>query len=544
MPSVRVFSPGLRSRYALKECRFLKLKGSCRDFARGPLLAARSRSKSCSSMAAAQAERLKTALQPLDGFDRAMEGIYRTTADGRLLAANRSFARMLGFDDVDHALSAITEVSRDLWEDPDQRTAFLVELEKHGSIEGYECRLKGRDGARIWASVNSRRVCGEHGVLLYLEGFIQDITAKKEAEKLLRDSEERYRASFEQAAVGTLHTSFDGRIMRCNRRFAEIVGYEPEELVGLTFQEITPPGDRPPSSSALQNLMGGAVPHFSFEKRYVRKDGSLTWVNLIITRKEVEERLAIAQESLRKSEERYRTAFQMTLDAVNLNCLSDGMFVDCNRAFLSILGFTREDVIGRTSVELDIWADPRDRQKLLEMLNKDGVCRNLEARFRKKSGEVIWGLMSASLIELDGVRSILSITRDISEAKKAENEIKRLAFYDPLTGLPNRRMLLDRLRQTLRSGRRSGRKCALLFIDLDNFKTLNDTLGHHTSDLLLQEVARRLILCLRESDTAARIGGDEFVVIIDNLSPDTEEAAAQAKAVAEKYSPRPPSHTC
>ena len=184
-------------------------------------------------------------------------------------------------------------------------------------------------------------------------------------------------------------------------------------------------------------------------KRYVRKDGSLTWVNLIITiqrdseghpvhfitmvqdidaRKEVEERLAIAQESLRKSEERYRTAFQMTLDAVNLNCLSDGMFVDCNRAFLSILGFTREDVIGRTSVELDIWADPRDRQKLLEMLNKDGVCRNLEARFRKKSGEVIWGLMSASLIELDGVRSILSITRDISEAKKAENEIKRLAF--------------------------------------------------------------------------------------------------------------------
>ena len=178
--------------------------------------------------------------------------------------------------------------------------------------------------------------------------------------------------------------------MRCNRRFAEIVGYAPEELVGLTFQEITPPGDRPPSSSALQNLIGGAVPNFSFEKRYVRKDGSLTWVNLTITiqrdseghpftsspwsqdinaRKEAEERLAMAQESLRKSEERYRTAFQMTLDAVNLNRLSDGMYVDCNRAFLSISGYTREEVIGRTSVELDIWADLRDRQKMLEMLN-------------------------------------------------------------------------------------------------------------------------------------------------------------------------------
>jgi diguanylate cyclase (GGDEF)-like protein/PAS domain S-box-containing protein len=503
----------------------------------------------------APAEPAETTRQALDGFDRAMEGIYRTTADGRLLAANRSFARMLGFEDVDQTLSAIADVSRDLWEDPDQRTAFLEELEKHGSIEGYECRLKGRDGARIWASVNSRRVCGEHGALLYLEGFIQDITVKKEAEKRLRDSEDRYRASFEQAAVGILHTSFEGRIMRCNRRFGEIVGYAPEELVGLTFQEITPPGDRPPSSSAVQSLIGGAVPHFSFEKRYVRKDGSLTWVNLIITiqrdseghpvhfitmvqdintRKEVEERLANAQESLRKSEERYRTAFQMTLDAVNLNRLSDGTFVECNRAFLSISGFTREDVIGRTSLELDIWADLRDRQKLLEMLESAGVCRNLEARFRKKNGEVIWGLMSASVIELDGVRSILSITRDISAAKKAENEIKRLAFYDPLTGLPNRRMLLDRLRQSIRCGRRTGRKCALLFIDLDDFKTLNDTLGHHTGDLLLQEVTRRLILCLRESDTAARIGGDEFVIIVENLSPETEEAAAQAKAIAEK----------
>jgi diguanylate cyclase (GGDEF)-like protein len=171
---------------------------------------------------------------------------------------------------------------------------------------------------------------------------------------------------------------------------------------------------------------------------------------------------------------------------------------------------------------------------MLEMLKTDGVCRNFEARFRKKNGEVIWGLMSASVIELDGERSILSITRDISDAKKAESEIKRLAFYDPLTGLPNRRMLLDRLRQSLRSGRRTGRKCALLFIDLDDFKTLNDTLGHHTGDLLLQEVARRLVLCLRETDTAARIGGDEFVVIVENLSPDTEEAAAQAKAIAEK----------
>ena len=107
---------------------------------------------------------------------------------------------------------------------------------------------------------------------------------------------------------------------------------------------------------------------------------------------------------------------------------------------------------------------------------------------------------------------VLSVTRDMSEAKMAETEIKRLAFYDPLTGLPNRRMLLERLRGHSRMVGHNTRKRALLFVDLDNFKTLNDTLGHHVGDLMLQEVAHRITSCIRETDTAARIGGDEFVV--------------------------------
>jgi diguanylate cyclase (GGDEF)-like protein/PAS domain S-box-containing protein len=490
-----------------------------------------------------------------DALDGAMEGIYRTSPEGRLLFANRSFVKMVGYDSVAEAVAAITDAGHDLWEDPNQRKTFLDAVREKGSIEGFECRFKRKDGIPFWASLNSRAVQGMNGELLYLEGYIQDITEKKHADKQLRDNEERYRASFEQAAVGILHTSFEGRIMRCNRRFAEIVGYAPEEVAGLSFQEITPPGDRPPSSSALEKLTSGIVPKFSFEKRYVCKDGSLTWVNLTITIqrdcegrplhfitmvqdindcKRAESQLAAAQLSLKKSEERYRTAFQMSLDAVNLNRLSDGLYVDCNRAFLGITGYAPEEVIGRTSVELNIWADLSDRRKMVEKVMQEGVCRNLEAQFRKKNGEVFWGLMSASLIELDGESCILSMTRDISEAKIAEYEIKRLAFYDPLTGLPNRRMLLERLRQIMATDGHNRHKRALLFVDLDNFKTLNDTLGHHTGDLLLQEVGRRLMLCIREGDTAARLGGDEFVVLLENLSEHTEDAAAQAKAVAEK----------
>ncbi len=124
--------------------------------------------------------------------------------------------------------------------------------------------------------------------------------------------------------------------------------------------------------------------------------------------------------------------------------------------------------------------------------------------------------------------------RELQQLKAAHDEIRNLAFFDPLTGLPNRRLLLDRLQQTLAAGARSNRKRALLFVDLDDFKTLNDTLGHHIGDLLLQEVARRILARIRETDTVARLGGDEFVVLLQDLSELPEDAAAQAKLVAEK----------
>jgi len=124
--------------------------------------------------------------------------------------------------------------------------------------------------------------------------------------------------------------------------------------------------------------------------------------------------------------------------------------------------------------------------------------------------------------------------RELEQLKIAHDEIRNLAFFDPLTGLPNRRLLLDRLRQTLATGVRSHRKRALLFVDLDDFKTLNDTLGHHVGDLLLQEVARRIGARIREADTVARLGGDEFVILLQDLSEAAEDAATHARAVAEK----------
>ena len=155
---------------------------------------------------------------------------------------------------------------------------------------------------------------------------------------------------------------------------------------------------------------------------------------------------------------------------------------------------------------------------------------------KRKTGEVyaVWVTISAVKDGRGRVTHYVSTQTDMTQRKEAEANILHLAFYDPLTQLPNRRRLLDQLEQAIAASLRNQRSGALLFIDLDNFKTLNDTLGHDMGDLLLQKVAERLTFCIRKNDTAARLGGDEFVVMLEDLSPLLQEAANQAEAVGEK----------
>ena len=363
-----------------------------------------------------------------DIFEGALEGICQATFEGKFLSVNSAVAKMLGYDSAEQLISTATDLAQDVWVNPGERTQYVRQLEEHGSIRGFECQLKRKDGRNIWVSLNDRVVCGADGSFLYLEGFMEDITERKRAEK----------------------------------------------------------------------------------------------------------QLAAATDALRLSEVRYRTAFQTSLDAININRMNDGMFIDCNQAFFDMSGYKREEVIGRTSQEVGIWADVRDRQTMMNMLRQNPSVCGLEVQLRRKNGEIRWGQISASMIKIDDDPCILSITRDISAAKNAENTIRSLAFYDPLTGLPNRRMLIERLRHPLAASARSDHSHALLLVDLDHFKTLNDTLGHQTGDLMLQKFAHRIVTCTHETDTVCRMGGDEFVVVLEDLSKVAEEAAAQAQAMGEK----------
>jgi diguanylate cyclase (GGDEF)-like protein/PAS domain S-box-containing protein len=215
---------------------------------------------------------------------------------------------------------------------------------------------------------------------------------------------------------------------------------------------------------------------------------------------------------------------------------SEGRITRVNKTELDSLGYSLEEMLGHYTWEY-VEDSIHSKKAVLEKLagaSSPGI--NFERNFVRKDGTLIPMLIDDKLLrDKEGkIIGIRSVVMDITLRKSTEEEIKHLAFYDQLTGLPNRRLLFNRLEKSLASRFRHKREGALLFIDLDSFKTLNDTLGHDTGDLLLQQVAKRITGCLREGDTVARIGGDEFVVMLEDLSETVQEAATQAEAVGEK----------
>lgn len=207
-----------------------------------------------------------------------------------------------------------------------------------------------------------------------------------------------------------------------------------------------------------------------------------------------------------------------------------------NQTFCGITGYSAEEVIGKNPCMFRSGLqDLKFYKTMWASINRTGKWEG-EIWNRRKSGELYPEQITITAVkDCNGVvENYVAILLDITQSKADTEEIERLAYYDPLTGLPNRRLLLDRLKVAISASDRSGHNCALLFLDMDNFKTLNDTLGHGVGDLLLQQVGKRLEACVRNCDTVARLGGDEFVVMLEELSESGIEAANQAEAIGNK----------
>jgi diguanylate cyclase (GGDEF)-like protein/PAS domain S-box-containing protein len=240
---------------------------------------------------------------------------------------------------------------------------------------------------------------------------------------------------------------------------------------------------------------------------------------------------------LKQAEEEIRIAATAFESQEGMLITDAGMrILRVNAAFTRVTGYSLDDVAGQSPNLLKSGRhDAAFYAAMWHSISTKGSWQG-EIWNRRKSGEVYpeWLTITAVKNGVGIITHYVGTLTDITQRKAAEDEIKHLAFYDPLTRLPNRRLLIDRLQQAMAASARSGRQGALLFLDLDKFKTLNDTLGHDKGDLLLQQVAQRLSICIREGDTVSRFGGDEFVVMLSDLSTILEETATQAETVGQK----------
>ena len=238
------------------------------------------------------------------------------------------------------------------------------------------------------------------------------------------------------------------------------------------------------------------------------------------------------EEALKVSERRYRALFERNLAGVYRSTL-EGRILDCNEAFARIFGYSsREEVLRQAAWDLYVRAE--DRQAALAKLIERQNLTNYELCLKRKDGSLVWVLQNENLTEgPDGLLSVIEGTIiDISERKRAEEQVKHLAFHDPLTNLPNRLLFNDRLTLAVAQAHRHAQRLAVLFLDLDRFKVINDSLGHSVGDELLRQVAERIQEHVREGDTVARLGGDEFTLLVPGITAE-EDAAKIARKICE-----------
>ncbi len=380
---------------------------------------------------------------------------------------------------------------------------------------------------------------------LALDKFTLD-SQRKQAEEALRENEARTRDILASAMDAVISTDQDGTVIGWNREAENVFGYAADQAMGKDVSSlIVPPIHRVAHKNGMERFLHTGKGTF-IDKRIeimaMRADGTEIIIELSltsITNNGAKIFNAFARDiTERKKTEEHLRITAATFDAQEAILITDNKanILRVNRAFELMSGYEAKEVIGLNPKFFKSGRhDAAYYQEMWSALKKSGKWYG-EIWDKRKNGEIFPQQMTITAVydELQMVSHYVSVSRDITRRKRREQEIHQLAFYDPLTNLPNRRLLLDRLQFAAATSERNGLHGALIFLDLDNFKTVNDTQGHAIGDQMLIEAARRLQLCVREGDTVARLGGDEFVVTLQDMSDETDEAATQAKLVAEK----------
>ncbi|HEY5683623.1 MAG TPA: EAL domain-containing protein [Sulfuricaulis sp.] len=389
-----------------------------------------------------------------------------------------------------------------------------------------------------------------------LQGAIvvnQDVTQMQQTQKALRENEDFLDRSQRVASVGSWEWDVVTQQVRWSEEMFRVYGMEKKDFDGTYASAIanTHPNDIALLERNIERVLRQGIAT-SMEFRILRPDGKARWVQgqtepffnakgeiirVIGTVRDITERKQ-AEEALWENEIRYRTLFEAAKDAIFL--MKDGLFMDCNQHTLEMFGCQRHEIIGRSLIDFSppYQLDGRpSKEKSLQKINAalGGEPQFFEWVHIHLDGTSFHAEVSLNAITLNNERYLHAIVRDISERMQAQEKLQYLAHHDSLTGLPNRAMFLERLDHALTRARWTSRPLAVLFLDLDRFKNINDTLGHDIGDNALRIAAQRLLDSVREGDTVARLGGDEFTVLLEDLAS-TDDVPVVAQKIIESVS--------
>ena len=368
-------------------------------------------------------------------FNLPFYGVAITSPEQRWIRVNDRLCSIMGY--------SRDEIIRMTWTEMTHPEDLAADLEQFGrvlsgQIDHYnmEKRFIQKDGKVIWTNLSVGCVRKSDGGVDHIVALVEDITSVKRAEEALRENEEKYRILFENANEAIFVVQ-NAKLVFINPVTPTMIGYSAAELISRPFMEFIHSEDREMVYEMHVRRMKGEELSHTYSFRVIHKDGNVLWVELNAVLIKWEGKPATlnflsnitdrrrAQEALTQSEEKFRKAFYTSPDALSITRLEDGIYISINPGFTRILGYTEEDIVGKTSIELNIWNNIADRKRLLEELRRDGMVANLEAVFRMKGGGVRYGLMSASVIDLNGAPHIISITRDITDRKESIEKLRK-----------------------------------------------------------------------------------------------------------------------
>ncbi len=483
--------------------------------------------------------------------------IVITDPEGRILRVNPAFDRLTGY--AAEAIRGHALAELDSLESPDAPPIEHCLSQARESAWSGRRALRRHDGQTlpVWATINAVR--DEQGHITHFVASLSDLSELDQTTRALLESQSRYQSLIDALNDGVLMIR-DGVLIDCNDKLLEILQRPREEVIGRSPVDLSPPTQADGRDSMekaqeiIRDVLAGQPRIFDWMKELPNGDCidvevSLTRVlldgqpTLIGIMRNVTERRAAERQyqQLLLELERKEAQIRLATHAAGVglwewNIAND--YVTWSEGAEAIYGLGPGE-LGHTLDTSMTLVHPEDTARLDEAIRRsleENAPLLVEYRVIRTDGAIRWVELSG-MVERDenGKATYLrGAVQDITERHQARQEIERLAYYDPLTGLANRRLMLDRLQQAIAHAQRENTHGGLIFIDLDRFKLLNDSLGHRAGDMLLQQVTRRLTESLREEDTVARLGGDEFVIMLPALDADPAQAAKHAWQVAEK----------